>query len=124
MPNGNVLILAATVMSNNEAIQAGRNPVLLTESELYNEQLTEVTPVDFNGGNIVWEWNIKDHLIQDFDATKDNFGDVGLNPNKLDVNFLNGGSGASNWLHINSIQYNIERDQIVLSVRNLSASLR
>ena len=120
MPNGNVLILAATVMSNNEAIQAGRNPSLLTESELYNEQLTEVTPVDFNSGNIVWEWNIKDHLIQDFDATKDNFGDVGLNPNKLDVNFLNGGSGASNWLHINSIQYNIERDQIVLSVRNLS----
>lgn len=120
MPNGNVLILAATIMSNSEAIQAGRNPALLTESELYNEQLIEVTPIDFNNANIVWEWNIKDHLVQDFDATKDNFGDVGLSPNKLDINFLNGGSGASNWLHINSIQYNEERDQIVLGSRHMS----
>ena len=120
MPNGNVLILAATIMSNSEAIQAGRNPALLTESELYNEQLIEVTPIGFNSANIVWEWNIKDHLIQDFDATKDNFGAVALNPNKLDVNFLNGGSGASNWLHINSIQYNEERDQIVLGSRHMS----
>lgn len=120
LPNGNVLILAATVMSNTEAIQAGRNPALLTEIDLYNEQIVEVTPVGLNGGNIVWEWNIKDHLIQDFDATKDNFGDVALSPNKLDVNFLNGGSGASNWLHINSIQYNEERDQIVLSSRHMS----
>lgn len=120
MPNGNVLILAATIMSNSEAIQAGRNPALLTESDLYNEQIVEVTPVDFNNANIVWEWNIKDHLIQDFDATKDNFGNVGSHPNKLDINFLNGGSTGSNWLHINSIQYNEERDQIVLSSRHMS----
>lgn len=120
MPNGNILILAATVMSNSEAIQAGRNPVLLTETDLYNEQIIEVTPLGLDSANIVWEWNIKDHLIQDFDATKDNFGNVGLNPNKLDINFLNGGSGGSNWLHINSIQYNEERDQIILSSRNLS----
>ncbi|MCB0399179.1 MAG: aryl-sulfate sulfotransferase [Winogradskyella sp.] len=120
LPNGNVLILAATVMSNGEAIQAGRNPALLTETELYNEQIVEVTPVGLSGGSIVWEWNVKDHLIQDFDATKDNFGDVALTPNKLDINFLNGGSGASNWLHINSIQYNEERDQIVLGSRHMS----
>lgn len=120
MPNGNILILAATVMSNSEAIQAGRNPALLTETDLYNEQIIEVTPLGLDSVNIVWEWNIKDHLIQDFDATKDNFGNVGLNPNKLDINFLNGGSGGSNWLHINSIQYNEERDQIILSSRNLS----
>ncbi|APY08992.1 hypothetical protein BWZ20_12100 [Winogradskyella sp. J14-2] len=120
MPNGNVLILAATVMDNSEAIQAGRNPMLLTETDLYNEQIIEVTPIGFSSANIVWEWNIKDHLIQDFDATKDNFGDVGLSPNKLDINFLNGGSGGSNWLHINSIQYNEERDQIIMSSRNLS----
>ncbi|MDY2587473.1 aryl-sulfate sulfotransferase [Winogradskyella aquimaris] len=120
MPNGNILILAATVMSNSEAIQAGRDPLLLTETDLYNEQIIEVTPLGLDSVNIVWEWNIKDHLIQDFDATKDNFGNIGLNPNKLDINFLNGGSGGSNWLHINSIQYNEERDQIILSSRNLS----
>ncbi|WP_411768638.1 aryl-sulfate sulfotransferase [Winogradskyella sp. A3E31] len=120
MPNGNVLILAATVMSNAEAIQAGRNPSLLPESDLYNEQVIEVTPSGLNGAIVVWEWNINDHLIQDFDATKDNFGDVGLSQGKLDINFLNGGSGGSNWLHMNSVQYNEALDQIILSSRNLS----
>lgn len=87
MPNGNVLILAATVMSDVEAIQAGRNPANLVENVLYNEQIIEVEPIGASDGNIIWEWNIKDHLIQDFDDTKDNFGSVSENPNKLDINF-------------------------------------
>lgn len=120
MPNGNVLILAAKIMSNAEAIQAGRNPALLPQTVLYSEQLVEVQPVGTNSGNIVWEWDIKNHLIQDFDATKDNFGIVSQNPNKLDINFTNGMFGNSNWLHINSVQYNENLDQIVLSSRNLS----
>jgi len=120
LPNGNVLILAATSISQADAIQAGRDPNLLIEGELYGEQIVEVEPVGFNQGNIVWEWNIVDHLIQDFDNTKDNFGIVGDNPQKMDVNFLNGGDGSANWLHINSMQYYEELDQIVLSSRNLS----
>ena len=120
MPNGNILIIAATRMSNAEAIQAGRNPTLLPDGDLYNEQIVEVTPLGLNGATIVWEWNIKDHLIQDFDNSVDNFGDVSQNPNKLDINFLNGGSGGSNWMHVNSIQYNPVLDQIVVSSRNLS----
>ena len=120
MPNGNVLVLAATVMSGPEAIQAGRDPNLLLDGVLYNEQITEVTPVGFNSGNVVWEWNIKDHLIQDFDHTKANFGNVGLSSGKLDVNFLNGFNPIANWLHINSIQYDATLDQIVISSRNMN----
>ena len=120
LPNGNILILAATVMSSSEAIQAGRDPNLLSEGILYNEQIIEVEPVGTDQANIVWEWNIKDHLIQDFDNTKDNFDVVADHPEKLDVNFLNGGSGNANWLHVNSIQYYANLDQIVLSSRNLS----
>lgn len=120
MPNGNILILAAKVMTNAQAIQAGRNPALLPQSVLYSEQLVEVQPVGSNQGIIVWEWDIKDHLIQDFDATKDNFGVVSQNPHKLDINFTNGGNGNSNWLHVNSVQYNATLNQIVLSSRNLS----
>lgn len=120
LPNGNVLILAAEVMSRAEAIEAGRNPGFLTENRLYNEQIIEVAPVGSNNGNIVWEWNFKDHFIQDFDTTKDNFGNVANNPQLLDINFLNGGSGSANWLHVNSMQYNAELDQIILSARVLS----
>jgi len=120
MPNGNVLVLAVTVMSNSEAIQAGRDPNLLTDGVLYNEQILEIEPVGIDQANIVWEWNINDHLIQDFDATKDNFGVVEDNPQLLDINFLSGLSGSANWLHINSIQYNANLDQIVMSSRHLN----
>ncbi|WP_296316932.1 aryl-sulfate sulfotransferase [Winogradskyella sp. UBA3174] len=120
LPNGNILLLAATVMTEAEAIQAGRDPSFLIDNELYNEQILELEPVGTNQANIVWEWNINDHLIQDFDATKDNFGVVEDNPQRLDINFLNGGTGGNNWLHVNSIQYNEERDQIVISARRIS----
>ena len=120
LPNGNILMLAITIMSESEAIQAGRNPALLDDGELYNEQILELEPVGTNQANIVWEWNIKDHLIQDFDITKDNFGIVEDHPQRLDVNFLNGNSPRNNWLHVNSIQYDETRDQIILSSRLLS----
>jgi len=119
LPNGNILVLAATVMTSVEAIQAGRDPNFLLEGKLYNEQIIEVEPVGTDQANIVWEWNIKDHFIQDIDNTKDNFGVIGDNPQKLDINFENG-DGNANWLHINSIQYNEQLDQIVISSRNLS----
>ncbi|MCA0154018.1 aryl-sulfate sulfotransferase [Winogradskyella vincentii] len=121
LPNGNVLILAATVVSGADAIDLGRDPSLLPDNELYNEQLIEVQPIlGTTNGNIVWEWNIFDHLIQDFDNTKQNFGNVATSPEKLDINFINNDTGGNNWLHINSVQYNEERDQIVLSARRVS----
>jgi hypothetical protein len=120
MPNGNVLILSATVINAADAIQAGRDPNLLIDNELYNERIYEVEPVGANGGNIVWEWNAIDHVIQDFDATKNNFGVVVDNPQKIDLNFLNGFPAENNWLHINSIQYDQEFDQILISSRRFS----
>jgi len=120
MPNGNILMTAATRISTADAIQAGRDPNLLTQEDLFNERIFEVEPLPNNGFNIVWEWNVSDHLVQDFDDTKDNFGVVVSNFRKIDINFVNGNSTGSNWLHMNSIQYNEERDQIVVSCRNLS----
>ncbi len=120
MPNGNVLILAVSTLDQNTAIQAGRNLANLLEGKLYNEQILELEPIGTNDANIVWEWNVKDHLIQDFDATKDNFGVVSENPQLLDINFLGNSNGNANWLHANSIQYNEQLDQIVISTRLLN----
>lgn len=120
MPNGNVLILAATIMTQAEAVQAGRDPNLLDDGELYNERIFEVEPVGADQVNVVWEWNIKDHLVQDFDNTKDNFGGISNSPGRLNVNFVNDAGAGANWLHINSIQYDEALDQIIISSRNLS----
>ncbi|MTE27961.1 aryl-sulfate sulfotransferase [Winogradskyella ouciana] len=120
LPNGNVLILAATVVDGADAIQAGRDPNLLTDNQLYNERIYEVEPIGATGGNIVWEWNVMDHVIQNIDASKDNFGIVEDNPGKIDINFLNGFDPINNWLHFNAIQYYEEFDQIVISSRRMS----
>jgi hypothetical protein len=120
LPNGNILMLAVTTMTEIEAIQAGRDPSKIEEGKLYNQQILELEPVNTNEANVVWEWNIKDHLIQDFDNSKDNFGVVADNPQLLDINYLNSDKGSANWLHMNSIQYNATLDQIVMSSRLLS----
>ncbi|WP_240472302.1 aryl-sulfate sulfotransferase [Mangrovimonas xylaniphaga] len=120
LPNGNVLILAVTKKTDSEAFQAGRDPLLLDEDSLYNEQIIEVAPVGFDSGEIVWEWNVWDHLIQDFDSSKDNFGVVSEHPELLDINYLGVSVRASNWMHANSIQYNETLDQIILSSRQLN----
>jgi|GEM_PF-202479 len=120
MPNGNILILAVTRKTEAEALTAGRNPAELPGGELYNEQIIEITPTGSNGANVVWEWNVWDHLIQDFDNSKQNFGDVSANPQLLDVNYLGFSGGGTNWIHVNSIQYNEKLDQIVLSARQLN----
>ncbi|MDO1499793.1 aryl-sulfate sulfotransferase [Winogradskyella maritima] len=120
MPNGNVLILAATIVSESEALALGRDPSLLPEGRLYNERILEVTPSGLNGATEVWQWNIIDHVVSDCDDMGTNCGMVADNPRKLDINFVNGGSGGANWLHINSVQYNENLDQIILSSRNLS----
>tara|TARA_R110000787_G_scaffold269018_3_gene375665 strand:+ start:4908 stop:6554 length:1647 start_codon:yes stop_codon:yes gene_type:complete len=120
MNNGNILMLAVTVMSNAEAIEAGRDPSTLTDTVLYNEQIIELKPTTPGNADFIWEWNIKNHLVQDFDNSKSNFGIIEDNPQLLDINFLGTSAGKANWLHINSIQYDKNLDQIVLSSRLLS----
>ncbi|MCK5700173.1 MAG: aryl-sulfate sulfotransferase, partial [Cyclobacteriaceae bacterium] len=120
MPNGNVLILAITIMDKAEATQMGRKLITPPFMQLYNEQIVELKPKNKNEADIVWEWNIKDHIIQDFDNMKDNFGVISENPQLLDINYLGISNGEANWLHVNSIQYNAQLDQIILSTRHLS----
>ncbi|GAA4887619.1 aryl-sulfate sulfotransferase [Flaviramulus aquimarinus] len=123
LPNGNILMLALSIISEADAIQAGRDPFKIGQNQLYGEHILELEPIlGTNQANIVWEWYLKDHLIQDIDNTKDNFGVVADNEQLLDINFFNNENspGVANWIHANSIQYNATLDQIVLSSRFLS----
>ncbi len=117
LPNGNILLIAWEVKSASEATAAGRSK----DEEIWPDHIIEVKPEGSDDGEIVWEWHAWDHLIQDHDDTKDNYGVVSDHPELLDVN-LDGkssrappGGGGNDWLHINGISYNPERDQIVIS---------
>ena len=117
LPNGNVLIIAWESKTRTEAISAGRNPSRLRSSTIWPDHVIEVEPVGSNGGNIVWEWHVWDHLIQDYNSTKENYGVVKDHPELIDFNF---GNTDADWNHINAIDYNEEFDQILLSVHNFN----
>lgn len=119
LANGNILALAVTVMSKEQALDLGRNSTKIVNN-LYNEQIIEIEPKDTNQANIVWEWNVKDHLIQDLDNTKPNFGVVSEHRERLNINYLNENEPIANWLHFNSLQYNENLKQIIISSRLLS----
>ena len=117
LPNGNVLMIAWETKTAAEAVAAGRSPDLLDDGGLWPEHVIEVEPTQADGGNIVWEWHVWDHLIQDFDPTKENYGVVADCPELVDINYVpNPSNIRADWNHINSIDYNEEFDQILLSV--------
>ncbi len=116
LPNGNILMISWEYRSKDEAIAEGRNPNSMPMGDFWPDHVIEVEPTGSSGGNIVWEWHAWDHLIQDFDPSKNNYGVVGDHPELIDINY--GGGIFSDWLHCNSIDYNEEFDQIILSVHN------
>jgi hypothetical protein len=120
MPNGNVLMIAWEYKTGQEALDAGRDPAQLPDGQLWSEEIVEVQPSPPNGGTIVWEWHVSDHLIQDDNASKANYGVVADHPELMDVNFVADSSGHQDWLHANALDYNPQLDQIAISFRNTS----
>ncbi len=127
LPNGNILMLVVEKKSYAEVIAAGFDPSLLhstvqSKGYMLPDSVVEIAPFGANGGNVVWQWHIWDHLIQDFDASQDNFDIVADHPELVDVNgWVEGKNGIMPfWNHMNSIDYNADLDQIMLSVRGNS----
>lgn len=112
MPNGHVLAIAWEEKNREEAIQAGRDTAILALDKLWPDMIIEYAP---ELDSIAWEWHAWDHLIQDFDATKDNFGVIADNPRLIDLNF-DTNDGNPDWLHGNSLDYNEDLDQILISI--------
>ena len=136
LPNGNILVLAwerhPAVQGNGSAYyggagkgweEMGRNAVDNNLNQMWSEAILEVEPVG-SDSNIVWEWHLWDHLIQDVDSSLSNYGVVADHPELQDINFGNVGGNQgpggpnADWKHFNAIDYNGVLDQIVLSSRH------
>jgi hypothetical protein len=124
LPNGNVLMLVAEKKTLAEVIAAGFNTNLLdssifTQGYMLPDCLVEVVPTWPYGGTVVWEWHLWDHMIQDYDPSKNNYSVVANHPELIDVN----GTGQhipQFWNHVNGIDYNAQLDQVMLSIRGNS----
>ncbi len=148
LPNGNVLVIVWEKKPAKDAIAAGRRPETVGNGYMLSGGLLEIQPTGLTTGKVVWEWHSWDHTIQEFDKDKANFGDVAAHPELIDLNFgdatiaamvakpeeleklraigyvggagRKGGPAQTDWLHINAVAYNAERDQIMLSVFEFS----
>jgi hypothetical protein len=147
LPNGNALMVVWEKKSPEEAADAGRRAELTGNRPLQADCLVEVRPTGPTTGEVVWEWHLWDHLVQDYDDAKPNYARVADHPELVDVNFnenaleallatpdgLNklrtigyvGGGGKAaridpDWTHVNGIDYNPELDQVILSVHGFS----
>jgi hypothetical protein len=72
LPNGNYLMVAWEHKLPEEALAAGIDPARLARRGVLAERLIEVRPWPGGGGEVVWEWNLWDHLIQNLDPSKAN----------------------------------------------------
>lgn len=119
MPNGNVLLTAWEVKTAAEMQAAG----YASSTAKWPTHIVEVEQ-DGTGGKIVWEWHIWDHMVQDNDAAKPNFGVVADHPELMDINVPSssrgGGPGGGDWFHVNGIDYNPALDQIAFTSRYMS----
>ena len=126
MPNGNVLMLARSNKTREEAIGAGLSAGIAHPGGVAYDHLIEMRPIGNEGGDIVWEWSVWDYIVQDRDPTKLNYGDISEHPELIDINFLQvtpsnfRQSDAWVWLHVNAIDYNPDLNQIMLSPRQHS----
>ena len=118
LPDGNVLMIVWEIMTRAQAIAAGRDPNTIQGYQFYSDKIIEVKQTGPTSGEIVWEWKVWDHLIQDFDSSKDNYGVVGDHPELIDINY--GDYFTYDWLHTNSVDYHPEFDQILIDGHNFN----
>ena len=144
LPNGNFLALAWESKAVKEAIALGRDPETIPVAGLWPDWIVEFKPVGSSEAEIVWEWHLWDHVVQEIDETKENYGVVADHPELLDINaghppepitqeeldqrrvigFTVTNSTVENegsdLYHTNAINYNAELDQIAFSLSGLN----
>ncbi len=140
MPNGNVLAISYEVIPFEDAVAAGRDPNNTAKAGIWPDKIIEIKPNRPEGGEVVWEWRMWDHIIQDQDSTLPNYGKLADNVGKININthapegppitpeqveqmkqggMITSNATADNWesdiSHCNAVAYNADLDQIAIS---------
>lgn len=113
LPNGNIIAMVWNSMSVTEAADIG----YMKDEGIFIESIIEINPTT---NEIVWEWKSLNHLIQDFDEDKPNYGIISENPHLIDLNYIPKNNVAievkGDIMHANAIAYDEVNDVIFLSV--------
>lgn len=115
LENGNYLAVSRRIIDSGDLLNIGWDPNTPMPDRI--DGVVEIAP----NGDVVWEWNIMDHTIQDRVPSVSNFGNVNNHPELVDVYAIS----DFDWEYgetfmINGMDYNAELDQVVISVRKVS----
>lgn len=112
LPNGNVLMISYDVKTSAQVTQAGSS---VSHNSFWPDKIIEVQPTGATTGSIVWEWHAWDHLMQNYNNTKDNYvTNIVDHPELLNINYGNT-TQTTDWLHMNGLDYNEALDEIIVS---------
>ena len=136
---GTTLVMVWERISYDDAVDAGRDPSTLNNSDCRNSvnpgpgryicdlwpdkivELDSSNPADVKE---IWTWRAWDHMVQDFDPEKDNYGNVADNPDKIDINFRfpierNSHRASADFGHANKVTYYEEggKGRVILNLR-------
>ena len=121
LPNGNILLIVWEKKTAQEAYEMGRETIDNPLNVMWSTALLELNP---ESGEIVWEWHIWNHTVQDIYPELPNYGVISDHPELFDINRgpvgnnAGGPQGANgDWMHINAVDYNPILDQIAISSR-------
>jgi len=130
-----VLLIATDLIDESVITNAGVDSTTVKKATYPTAVCTDaIAEIDIETGELVWQWSFKDHLIQNRDASALYYAQTIANQyyngdveeafyRRADVNtHTNQGTFAPHfdWMHINAVDYNPERDEIIISSRQWS----
>lgn len=122
LANGNILVNVWEAIDSLTAHVIYGRQVEKLGSVIWSEKIIEIKPSGKNSAEIVWEWHLKDHLVQDINPefTGAWYGSVAESIGLLNINYVKSADPKNpSWIHMNAIDYNAERDQIMVSAHAL-----
>ncbi len=117
MPNGNIMYIAWENIPLDKAAECGFDTLNNPQIGFWPDKIVEINP---NTDQIVWEWRSMDHMIQDIDSERMNYGVIAEHPERININYIDFAFGRQDVHHINAIDYNEELDMVMISVRNFN----
>ncbi|ONI39302.1 hypothetical protein AN639_06390 [Candidatus Epulonipiscium fishelsonii] len=118
LPNGNIIAIAYDLITPEDAnVQYGIDIVdPIMNSYHLSERLIEIKPnLEDGTADIVWEWNALDRVVQNIHSDLDNYGDI-TDKSKINAYYYsNNIFYTGQFFHLNSIDYNAEFDQLIVS---------
>ncbi len=116
LPNGNVLATSFMVQTKAQMTAAGVDTNLLRSGGngkfMLSEKIIEIRPRRPEGGDIVWQWVMFDHVVAREKAA--------AHPECISGAIVGGLYNLTQWVHLNGLDYDSSSDLIVFSSRVFS----